>query len=84
MHDSVVEIGATGLFFCTIWHSIEQHNKAALYCVPLQFSRHEWSVTVGPSIFNIKARGLAQYSLVEITLRQIIQGGVSCCIGTFR
>ena len=33
------------------------YNKAALNFVPLRFIRQEWSVA--PSIFNIKARGLA-------------------------
>ena len=34
------------------------YNKTALYFAPLQFIRQEWSVA--PSIFNIKAWGLAQ------------------------
>ena len=33
------------------------YNKTALYFVPLRLSRQELSVA--PSIFNIKARGLA-------------------------
>ena len=55
--DYDVETGTTGLVISAFEEELQRYDVNTLYSAPLRFIRQEWSVA--PSIFNIKARGLA-------------------------
>ena len=55
--DDDVESGTTGLFISAFEEELQRYDVNTLYSAPLRFIRQKWSVA--PSIFNIKARGLA-------------------------